>query len=33
MSTAFAIGCLTFSLAMLGVAVKAYMQAEVEIDW
>jgi hypothetical protein len=33
MSTAFAIGCLTFSLAMLGVAVKAWMDASVDVDW
>jgi hypothetical protein len=33
MSTAFAIGCLAFSTGCLVLAVRAFMQAEVEIDW
>jgi hypothetical protein len=33
MSTGFAIGCLTVSLALLGLAVKAWMDASVEVDW
>jgi hypothetical protein len=32
MSTAFAIGCLSFSLAMLYVAVKAWMDASLECE-
>jgi hypothetical protein len=33
MSTAFAIGCLTVSVALLGLAVKAWRDASVEVDW
>jgi hypothetical protein len=29
----FAIGCLTVSLAFLGLAVKAWRDASVEVDW
>jgi hypothetical protein len=32
MSTAFAIGCLTVSVALLGLAVKAWMDASLECE-
>jgi hypothetical protein len=32
-STAFAIVCLTISIAFLGLAVKAWLGASVEVDW
>jgi hypothetical protein len=32
-STAFAIGCLTISVAFLGLAVKAWLGASVDVDW